>query len=302
MLFIPILILSGCQDEMNLNKMSKENCLVVYCLPTTSDTTRIYVSCSIPIIGESVKLESVKISSCVNGQAQKVTFNGEVGSENRKQLEYYFAKGLQAGDKVEVHVEAENLSQVNAETVIPDSAICLGLHMSSLYSYGEPYDQIVLKVKNTPGTQDYFGIRVIGLANTYDGDRDTVYQHSEVEEIETSTEPVLNNYTLGDLQFDESNSFWGNLYIFDNSSFLKEDDYTLHLNVRSSGYVSAYRVELYHLTPEFYQFFKSLNDSQNNKMGNYGMSFVLPSFTNFINGAGVLGGYNVKSTNWIEKK
>lgn len=302
LLFISILILSGCQDEICLNKLSKENRLVVYCLPTTSDTTRIYVSCSIPVTGESAKLESVKISSYVNGHAQKVTFNGEVGSGNRKQLEYYFVKGLRIGDKVGVHAEAENLTPVNAETVIPDSALCLSLHMNSLYSYGEPYDQIVLKVKNTPGIPDYFGVRVVGLANTYDGDRDTVYQHSEVEEIKTSTEPVLNNYTLGDLQFDESNTYWGNLYIFDSSSFLKDCDYTLHLNVRSSGYISAYRVELYHLTQEFYKFFKSLNESQNNKIGNYGMSFVLPSYTNFTNGAGVLGGYNVKSTIWIEKK
>lgn len=91
---------------MSLNKLSKENCLVVYCLPTTSDTTRIYVSCSIPVTGESENLESVKISSYVNGHAQKVTFNGEVGSGRGNDLNTTLLKVCELGIKLESMPEA----------------------------------------------------------------------------------------------------------------------------------------------------------------------------------------------------
>jgi hypothetical protein len=193
------------------------------------------------------------------------------------------------------------MKAASSTTTIPAVPEITKTEMGSVFNDGVWYDQIRLSLKNSTSPAKY-AVRVIGLAGDYDGDLDSIITHKEVEEVCTYDEPVLNKYSLGEKIFDESNDFYQNFYVFDNSSFLHDSTYTLHLDIRSEGDVRGYYVELYRLTPELYNFFKSVNDSKNNSTANYGISFVRPSYTNIYNGIGVIGGYAMTKSNWITKK
>ena len=56
---------------------------------------------------------------------------------------------------------------------------------------------------------------------------------------------------------------------------------------------AEFQVLLYHLTPEFYRFVKSINDIDNNELAQSGFSLLSPTFTNITGGIGILGAYAV---------
>ncbi len=296
-----LLACTACQDHINIDQLSKDSQLVIYCFPSSQDTTEIFVSSSIPVKGKNMFLDTAQVSCTVNGVQREVKFLKKVDAYKTYQLVYYFTGQLQAKDRITVQASAKGMKAASSTTTIPAVPEITKTEMGSVFNDGVWYDQIRLSLKNSTSPAKY-AVRVIGLAGDYDGDLDSIITHKEVEEVCTYDEPVLNKYSLGEKIFDESNDFYQNFYVFDNSSFLHDSTYTLHLDIRSEGDVRGYYVELYRLTPELYNFFKSVNDSKNNSTANYGISFVRPSYTNINNGIGVMGGYAMTKSNWIKEK
>lgn len=286
---------------MDISQLQEKDQLVVYCFPTSADTTEIHVSTSIPVNGTRIYLDSVNASFEINGKHKIAYFQKKIENNKLYELVYYVVGKLNIGDKVSVKVIENKFSEATATTFIPNTPDIQSVCMDSVYNSGNFYNQIRLELKSSQ-TKDYFAVRVIGLEKSYNGDIDSTYVYLRTQEIETSTEPILNNYSMGETSFNTDNDFYHNFYIFDNSTFGNDSTYTLHLNVKSKAYVSSYKVQLYHITPEFYNFIKSVNDIGNNEMGDYGMSFVQPSYTNIINGVGVVGGYALKETGWLPIK
>ena len=62
------------------------------------------------------------------------------------------------------------------------------------------------------------------------------------------------------------------------------------------------RIELLHLTPEYYKFLFSINAEENSDLAQYGLSQLMPTATNVQGGLGVVAGWNVSHTAWIKSK
>ena len=346
------LALASCKDEVTLTTLSDTPRLVVYCMPTVGDTTYIGVSRSIPIkaYNDSVKVTVVsdaRISYSVDGR--------QLQAEPMGKGFYRVVGRQQAGDRVSLSVEADGMAPVSASTVIPDTVAVGNLQVAENIPVYIPdegqsrrFDQVMATFTDDPATRCYYAVRVRvkhyrGSATGYtDGGhsiyyfydyadyvqkrdqlsrdsarvefRDSIYTYPEVN---TQSEPLLMPPTEIDDNFGFSNSFYGNLYIFDDAT-INGATYTLHLNVNPSssasyhdpetGYVysydfaRAYQVELLRITPEYYRFMRSLNELDNNEMARSGLSQIRPMQSNVMGGLGLVGGWNTGRTGWVLKR
>lgn len=57
-------------------------------------------------------------------------------------------------------------------------------------------------------------------------------------------------------------------------------------------------MQLYHITPEFYHYVKSINDVDNNGLAERGFAIIEPTYSNVLGGIGVVGGYGYSESNW----
>ena len=130
---------------------------------------------------------------------------------------------------------------------------------------------------------------------------DTVYTYPE---IKTAGEPLLQPLSDIDGDFGFENEFYQQFYIF-SDALISGQTYTMHLCVSNWAGVlnthmfqpAEFEVDLYHLTPEFYRFVKSINDVDNNELARGGFSLLSPTYTNVAGGIGILGGYAVNTSN-----
>lgn len=151
--------------------------------------------------------------------------------------------------------------------------------------------------------EEYRYIAETGWADYYDFHLrlDTTYTYPE---IKTVGEPLLQPLSEIDGDFGFENDFYQQFYIFSDAQ-ISGQTYTLHLNVsRWAAQLDThtfrpaeFQVQLYHLTPEFYRFVKSVNDVDNNDLAQSGFSQLSPTYTNVAGGIGILGGYAVAKSN-----
>lgn len=289
-----ILILGSCQNDIDFSSIDSSPKIVVYCFPSCSDTVFINVSRSIPIKCQEKGALSVKEVICkIDGVPVNVEYKGIDNSSVPSYI--YCAIGkCSKGTSINLTVSAEELPTVDSFTTIPDPPHIISSDMNTVFIKGEWFTQLRLKFESE-NDETFYAIRVIG--NECIGNDSTEF----IETIETNGEPLLNNGMNADIGFGTSNSFYHDLYIFDNSQ-IKGEIYTLHLNVPYKTYVSCYKIQLYKITKDYYRFLKSINDISNNNFNNYGLSLMTPTYSNIVNGIGILGAYNVVETNWIMKK
>ena len=111
------------------------------------------------------------------------------------------------------------------------------------------------------------------------------------------------------------NEFYQNLYYWADTK-IQGKSYTLRLNtnyeadyeddfITPDGYEHIkkqvkYRITLYSLSQEFYRYLKSLNDQKNNGLGNSELAPIRSTYTNVINGIGVVGGCRMLQTEWTD--
>lgn len=297
-IIIFFVMLVACQDNMNIKDLQAKNKLVVYCLPTINDTIKIYISPSIPITGSKESSDSAYISFTNNGIPETVHFLKRIDDNQLYKNVYYVVGTHNIGSDISLKVVAKKFPEVRAITTIPTIPEIQSLFVDTIFSSGKPCTQIKLKIKSRQ-IKAYFAVKVIGKESRYNKDKDSMVYHLQTQEIDIHNEPILNNFTKGETAINTDNNFYHNFYVFDNTTFAKDSTYTLHLCIPNKSYISKYKVQLYHITPEFYHFIKSINDTNNNELGNYGISFVQPGYSNIINGIGIVGGYSMKETKWI---
>lgn len=336
--------LSGCKDDITLPDADNNPKLVVYCFPSTQDTTWISVSQSIPVkqYRDSVRLRTIDnatISYSVNGGQKSVT--------NAGNGYYYVVAGQKAGDNIAVTVAADGMPTASAETHIPDTVAIANPNHRTVNIYDddegrtEEYDQLMASFTDPAATRDYYAVRlklkyVNGYGYAYYGSEgDYVNFNTEQNweqlkamtngdtgqpvydpivvfrtdstyfypNINTKNEPLLMSKTDIDDAFGFSDDYFGGLYIFDDTA-VSGKHYTLHLNRYDNEWRMGYlifeeRVELLHLTPEYYNFLKSVNAIENSDLAHYGLSQLMPTASNVRGGLGVVGGWNVSHTEWI---
>ena len=151
-------------------------------------------------------------------------------------------------------------------------------------------------------THRYYGVRVKHTASNTNIIDETRFTYSS---LNIESEPLLSPLTDIDDEFGYSNNYFGNFYIFDDAS-INGQTYTLHLNISSYdgqwGYNHFYQVELISITPEYYRFMLALNQINNDELAKDGLSQIRPTVTNVSGGLGLLGGWSVSHTQWIEDR
>ena len=310
-----IALLTSCKDDISLPEAGNEAKLVIYCFPSTRDTTYISVSRSLPVkqYKEGMKIKNIadaRITYTVNGQQREIVNSGN-GI-------YYVVGKQKTGDKIALTVSADSLPTASAETSIPDTVAISdpGSRQTKVYDDDweemKGYEQVMATFTDNAAKKDYYAVRVL-LKN--------VIEHYSVEGslydeqrfyypvINTQNEPILVSKTNIDDAFGFSDNYYGGLCIFDDAGI--SGKYTFHLNVdnKNDFWWNNYndtkkyeRVELLHLTPEYYKFLFSINAEENSDLAQYGLSQLMPTATNVNGGLGVVAGWNVSHTAWIRSK
>lgn len=302
--FVTLLLLWACSSEIEIKTGYAQPKLVVYCFPGEGDTLFISLSQTVPLnkLPESQpSVDSSLVCCSVNGHQEKAFYKGKQETQIPSLL-FYVVYPAKEGDVVEVNVSNPDFEPAKAVTVIPNPCPVLGMGILSGVGYGNSYRQIQVRLSDEVATDDYYAVKLL---------RQDIYKNdtaSRFEVIDVDKEPILNWVTDVDRIFGYTNDFFNGLYVFHDKD-VQGKMFTLRLNVPRSGlpemeenerYVIRYRVLLYHLSEEYYRFYKSVNDKRNNDMGGYGLSFINMSYTNVMGGFGVVGAYRVVGSDWCE--
>lgn len=266
-LFLALSVMS-CKDEFNVSNLPEAKAkLVVYCMPSTADTTYITVSRSIPLkqynaTQKNVLIDDAAISYQLNGQTMPVTALGNG--------RYRVVGKQKAGDKVQLRVEAQGLEAVEASTEIPQAIGISHLATRMVRMKEDPsssvkdFLQLQATFTDPAETHDYYAVcvrrkmlrnfhvacyrnmggemQVVRVYYDYDEYLETSkYQQWDSTSIEyqydnfyvpitTASEPLLNPLSDIDNDFDFSSEFYQNFYIFDDAT-INGKTYTLHLNI-----------------------------------------------------------------------
>ena len=266
-LFLALSVMS-CKDEFSVSNLPEAKAkLVVYCMPSTADTTYITVSRSIPLkqynaTQKNVLIDDAAISYQLNGQTMPVTALGNG--------RYRVVGKQKVGDKVQLRVEAQGLEAVEASTEIPQAIGISHLATRMVRMKEDPsssvkdFLQLQATFTDPAETHDYYAVcvrrkmlrnfhvacyrniggemQVVRVYYDYDEYLETSkYQQWDSTSIEyqydnfyvpitTASEPLLNPLSDIDDDFDFSSDFYQNFYIFDDAT-INGKTYTLHLNI-----------------------------------------------------------------------
>ena len=290
-ILITLCMLTSCGDNIDIRQGEPPK-FVIYAFPSASDTISITISVTKPAGHNTPALSHATISvTCqTNGKADVIMFADSSNVSGLPVLTYYAIGKHKTGDRVRVsvvpasHQDGLDLTKAWGETQIPESPSIDSISMDTIFHKEDDYTRFRVAFHKTHGVQ-YYAVRVKGME--YFESVDSVSCVSE--EIETSLEPLLNGLTDTELNFGTNNDFYHLMYVFD-SSQVTSQAVTLRLCVLGQPYTSAYRVELFSLSPDFYQVLKSINDINNND---------IPTYTNISGGYGCVAGYGCVKSAWL---
>jgi len=295
-IFIIFCTLISCKDDFDIEKMNNEPKLVLYCFPSVQDTTWISVNGATPVTKKkTIKAEdlvNLQISYKVNGNEQKI--------EKDLSNNLFVVCHQKIGDRIDIAASADGYQPITSTTVIPESITIDSVKVAAVTEYDEVEDytyhftQFQVTFKDNPSAADYYGVRIIA-------DDDGYYRWAP---IHTNDEPLLYHLSELDDSFGYSDDVYQNFYAFKDLQ-INGKTYTLHLDINCSDYYAsaqAYKVVLYHITPEYYNFVTSISNANNSDLQKWGLSQISPTYSNIRNGLGVCGGYAQVESNWIIKK
>lgn len=276
-----IVALASCQDTIDLDGLQGKSRLVVYAFPTASDTLLIQVSALQPINGTAPVLNLPKVSCSTKGREDQIELVRDTLIQGLPVFTFQAIGHRTYCDNVVIAVKADGYPAATAKTTVPSPTTIGSIITDTVWSNGDVYTQLQITFRDTPQTQ-YYAVRIKGQ-NVEDGSE-------ELLEVETSAEPLLNNYSAIRPDFDAWNDYYHKMYIFDDSSFLN-NEVTLHLNVLQQSWIASLRPELFVLSDEYYKMLKALNSIRNNDLASYGLSFAFSTYSNVSGGYGCVAGY-----------
>jgi len=221
-----------------------------------------------------------------------------------------------AGDEISLGVEAEGFAPVSASTTIPTRVDVGQIACEPIRVY-DSYEQEMRKELQIRATftdpadsYDHYAVRVINLQrrteSRWHGADWGYYTDEEVDkydhpEVHLDSEPVLRRLTSVDYDFGFEDTPYQHMLLFDDK-LINGQTYTLRLNLPSYADPMRYAVELYHITPEYYHFLRSIGDADNSDMARVGLAVISPTYSNVKGGIGYVGGYLRQVTSWIKNE
>lgn len=310
-IYLSILAFCGaCSYHFDIEETRENPKLVIYSFPGNQDTTFIQVSKSIPVGGnrdQQTALSDAKITFCVNGKEKEVQY-AEKGSTSIPQACYYALGKFYPGDRIEIKAEAENLPAVSSRTEIPFFFPLKQFNLvKKLDIYGKKIIQFQISLQDDPSETNYYGVIIEKMSSYDDGCR-----ISTLSLLDTEEEPLVHQTgALDDLLLGDSYDSYFGMYIFSDNK-INGKEYTLRLNDNNSYQPNSdspdgtrwsrfyYRVTVFGLSADYYLYAKNILDLRNNELGRYGLSPIRPTYTNIQNGLGLLGGYSMGQSEWLE--
>lgn len=318
---LPLLALaalaSSCSYDFELDDMNATEKLVLYCMPCADrDTTLIQLYRSRPVTPKGIAdrpLTDIRIAFSVNGEEQAVHY-AETSLPTVPAGCYYVLGRWNEADRIHLRAEADGLPAVHAETTVPVSVPLRQVEMKQKREASKKL-QFRITFRDDATTSDYYGLRIVKRTLYRNIIDDSVIRTTDdALLLETGDEPLLNDKTGLNATIDLPESFYQNLYIW-NDRKIQGREYTLRLSTYytmdyasiwdynegySSSYATLYKVYLYRFSPEMYHYLKSLNDIRNNELGSKGLADIRCSYTNVANGIGVLGSCRMAETGWMQ--
>ena len=315
------LLLASCNSYFDPEGLYPEEKLVLYCMPNPNqDSIVIQLSKSVPVTATGTPplgIPKANIDFMVNGEKQHVYWN-ENRTENLPPQCYYVLNNLKEGDKIEIFAGSRDLTPVTSSTVIPTSFPLEDIELA-IKPEDTPKLQFRVTFRDNASTDDYYGIRIVEKVITehkYDDENgvpcDTTVEITSVLNFDVTDEPLLNDRVGLDATFELDYDYYQNLYIWTDEK-IPGKEYTLRLTssytpdyesdeASEYGYYKAihlYKVYLYHLSPEFYRYLKSVNAISNNELGQNGLAPIRSHYSNILNGFGILGGCQFTESSWL---
>lgn len=293
--------LTSCKDHFDLDQLQNPSKLVLYCFPSSADTTYISVTNSVGVkkyadTHKIAKVADARVSYAVNGQPRQV--------QRQDDGTFYVLGAHQPGDRVSISVEHPDYASVSAETVVPERVPVELRDVREVVEYDSywlelvHYYQLRATFTDPAATTDYYAVRV--RVQGFSGDnRPQEYW----PEIFTLDEPLLQSLSGIDEDFGFENEYYSRFYIFSDQD-INGQTYTMHLDIQALHYSydpdspAHYQVLLYKIAPEYYYFLKSINDVENNELAKGGFAQLMPTYTNIRQGVGVMGGYWWQASEW----
>ena len=154
---------SSCKDQFDINVLRESPKMVVYCFPSTADTTFINVSRSIPVqqkkIADEVKaINNARISYRINRQEQVV--------RQKRSGQYYVTSLQRPGDQIDLAISADGIGSVYASTTIPKEVPIAQLKMQEVRRYDyesgrvQKYIQMQPTFTDDAASADYYAVSV----------------------------------------------------------------------------------------------------------------------------------------------
>lgn len=314
-IYLSILAFCGaCTYHFDIEEMGENPKLVIYSFPGNQDTTFIQVSKSIPVNSKQdiTSVSNAKITFCVNGKEKEVQY-AEEGSTSIPQACYYVLGKFYPGDRIEIKAETENLPAVSSRTEIPFFFPLKKIRLiKKLNNNGMKIIQFQISLQDDPSETNYYGVIIEEMSkykDNYWGERTYI---ETLSLLNLEEEPLMHQTgALDDLLFGDSKESYRGMYIFSDNK-INDKEYTLHLNHYNKyrpNHDSSdgtdwshyyYRVTVFGLSADYYRYVRNIIDLQNNELGRYGLSPIRPAYTNIQNGLGILGGYSMEQSEWLE--
>ncbi|MDR3118871.1 MAG: DUF4249 domain-containing protein [Mediterranea sp.] len=300
----------SCNYHFELDGVDATEKLVLYCFPSNSDTTVIQLSRSVPVNKKEPSdknMRNADIHLTVNEEEQAIYWNEDPTSTLPAQC-YYTLRKWKPDDCLQLQANVKDMPVITAKTTMPGNFPLEEIRMIPKKGSKNTL-QVLITFNDDSATKDHYGIRLVKKRITRSDDEENVSFHSV--EFDLKDEPLLNNLSDLDEIFMSSNHFFQDLYIWDDTE-IQGRKYTLRLNtdyqedfeVNWDNYNFSlslqYKIYLYRLSPEFYNYFKTLNTINNNDLGNHGFSPTFLHYTNVSGGIGVMGGCRITETEWLK--
>lgn len=307
-----LITLSSCTYEFNIDDVEAKRKPVIFCMPNTiGDTTLIQVSQSMSVNNKGTNTAvRPDISFKLNGEEKEIKYTDKA-TELLPANSYYVLGKLKEGDKIDMEASYPDMPTAKSSTIIPQPFPLDKWDM--ILKDGTYGREIQFRISFTDNakTKDYYGVRIVHkhIDWSYYPEYDLEYNDIETWGIwlNLDEEPLLSKKVGFDEIFDILKHHYQDIYLWDDT-VLNGKSYTLHLGTyyredydnEYSKEFTYYKIYLYRFSEETYKYLKSINDIDNNELGEYGLAPIRSHYTNIENGIGLLGGCSIYETDWIE--
>jgi len=269
---IAAIIWSGCTEDLDMSQIRFEEKLVINALVTNVENAGVAVSNTVPVD------DSTPPKPLLNCKVKVIDILG-----NSTNLTYSFVANKyvgnikpKAGEKYVVLVEHPKYGAAQGEFIMPSNPISspsTWKDNTGLDANGNPTGTITCFIKDDGNSRNYYEVNL--------------YRYNDFLADWFQFTPVSNDPEISE---NSITTDLGGLLLSDKSFNGKTKQISFNTEYASAGNLYKYLVEIKSLSPEYYQYFQSVDAYENN---NSFFPEPQPILSNVIGGRGICAGASV---------